>query len=335
MLKNYKMKSHLVRHWRIRNLVAFAFIISVFIIGSCNSNQLNVFEGYKKVNGVFHYYKIAGKGEPFIVLHGGPGMYHDELYPFFLNFAKNHKVIFYDQRGNGKSLMENIDSSNFTVELMVEDLEELRKQFGLDKLNIIGHSWGGLLAMYYAVEYPDNVNRLILVDAAPVNTELLIKCYEKQITMFDPGDWDYVQKLWSSDEYTAGNPEVHNEALRISEGTIFSNKDVIDDYMKAAAFNEVTAKNAVALNELATNMKLNIHVLDRLSNIICPTLIINGKDDFIVEEAPKLANRLIANSKLVFIEGAGHYPYIENKEDFFREINYFINNTRPKNVYER
>jgi len=329
------MKYQTARLRRIRNLIAFLFIISVSTTGSCNSNKLNIDEGYKKVNGVFHYYKIAGKGEPFIVLHGGPGMYHDELYPFFLDFAKNHMVIFYDQRGNGKSLMENIDSSNFTVELMVEDLEELRKQFGLERLNIIGHSWGGLLAMYYAVEYPDHVNRLILVDAAPVNTELLIKCYEKQITMFAPGEWDYVQKLWSSEEYMAGNPEVHNEAMRISEGTVFSNKDVIDDFMEVAAFNEVTAKNSVKLNELAINMKLNIHVQDRLSNITCPTLIINGKDDFIVEEAPRLANQLIANSQLVFIEDAGHYPYIENSIIFFRELGDFINNTRPKNIYKR
>ena len=55
-------------------------------------------------------------------------------------------------------------------------------------------------------------------------------------------------------------------------------------YMKAAAFNEVTAKNAVALNDLATQIKLNIHVQDKLSNIKCPTLLIYGKDDFIVEE---------------------------------------------------
>jgi proline iminopeptidase len=333
--KKSKMKYQIIKYRRVKNIIALLFIISVITIGSCNSKELDIQEGYIQANGVSHFYKIVGKGEPFIVLHGGPGMYHDELYPFFMDFAKTHMVIFYDQRGNGKSLMENIDSSNFTVELMVEDLEELRKQFGMDRLNIIGHSWGGLLAMYYTVQYPAHVNRLFLVDAAPVNTELLIKCYEKQITMFAPGEWDYVQKLWSSEGYLAGNPEVLNEAMRISEGTVFSNKEVIDDFMKVAAFNEVTAKNSVKLNELAINMKLNIHVQDRLSNITCPTLIINGKDDFIVEEAPLLANQLIANSQLVFIEGAGHYPYIENSKDFFQEINDFIINTRPKNIYKR
>lgn len=304
-------------------------LVIILLLTSCNSGELFYEEGYKNVNGVNHFYKIVGEGEPFILLHGGPGMYHDELYPFFLDFAKARRLIFYDQRGNGKSIMEVIDSTNFTVEIMVEDLEELRKGFQIENLNIIGHSWGGLLAMYYATKYPNKVKRLILVDAAPVNTDLLIKSYEKQISMFKPGEWDYVQQLWNSDEYLAGNPEVHNEATRLSEGTIFSNKSAIDDYMKATAFNETTAKNAVALNGMATQIKLTIHVKDKLSNINCPTLIINGKDDFIVEEAPRLANQLISNSELVFIDGAGHYPFIENDQSFFQEVNSFIEKTIP------
>lgn len=306
-------------------------IVLLLLIGliftSCSFDELYLEEGYKKVNGVNHFYKIAGEGEPFIVLHGGPGMYHDGLYPFFLDFAKSNKVIFYDQRGNGKSVMKKIDSTTFTVELMVDDLEELRKKFGIDKLNIIGHSWGGLLAMYYTVKYPDNVKRLILVDAAPVNTDLLIQSYIKYISMFPPGEWERVQKLWNSEDYLAGKPEIHNEAMRIAEGSVFSNKEAIDDYMKVAAFNETTAKNAVALNDLATQIKMNIHVQDKLSNIKCPTLIINGKDDFIVEEAPILANQLITNSEIVFVEGAGHYPHIEKNEIFFSEIYDFIKKT--------
>jgi proline iminopeptidase len=312
----------------MKTILSVSFIIGFFLWG-CNSENIEIEEGYKKVNGVNNFYKIAGKGEPFIMLHGGPGMYHDELFPFFLDFAKSNKVIFYDQRGNGKSTLEKIDSTTFTVELMIEDLEELRKEFGIDKLNIIGHSWGGLLGMYYASKYPENVKRLVLVDAAPVNTDLLIKCYKNQMSMFKPEELEYLQKVYQSEDYLAGNPKVVNEAMRISEGVIFSNKDVIDDYMKVASFNETTAKNAILLNELATQMKLNIDVQDKLSNINCPTLIINGKDDFIVEEAYRLTNQLISNSEIVLIEGAGHYPFIENKEDFFNELNNFISNTAP------
>ena len=152
--------------------------------------------------------------------------------------------------------------------------------------------------------------------------------------MFKPDEWEYVQKLWNSEDFLAGNPKVHNEALRISEGTVFSNKDVIDDYMKVGAFNETTAKNAVLLNDLATQMKLNIHVQDRLSNINCPTLIINGKDDFIVEEAYQLVNKLIVHSEIVLIEEAGHYPFIENKKDFFNELDNFIKRTTFNDEYK-
>jgi proline iminopeptidase len=306
-------------------------LLTILVICGCNLKKVDIVEGYKKVNGVNHFYKIVGKGEAFVLLHGGPGSFHDELYPFFLDFAKSHKVIFYDQRGNGKSTLSIIDSTTFNEELMVEDLEELRKKFGIEKLNIIGHSWGGLLAMYYAVKYPNNLNRLILVDAAPVNTELLIKSYENLVSMYDPTEWDYVQKLWNSNEYLAGDPDVHNEALRIGEGTVIANKDVINDFMEAASFNNTTAKNAVALSSLVTKIKLRIHVQDKLSNIQCPTLIINGKEDFIVEEAPLLAQQLIPNSELVFIAGAGHYPHIENSESFFNELNDFIIKTAPNN----
>ncbi|MDH5366548.1 MAG: alpha/beta fold hydrolase [Cyclobacteriaceae bacterium] len=305
------------------------FLISLIFCG-CNSEKLLIEEGYVTLNGVNHYYKTVGKGEVFVLLHGGPGMYHNELYPFFLDFAKSQKLIFYDQRGNGLSTMQKIDSTNFTVELMVEDLEELRKKFKIEKLNIIGHSWGGLLAMYYGSKYPEHVKRLVLVDAAPVNTDLLIKCYEKQISMFDSAEWKKVQELWNSKEYKAGDPAVHNQALKISEGVTFYNKAVIDNYMKVAAFNENTAKNAVALNDLATGMKLNIHVQEQLSNINCPTLLINGKEDFIVEEAPQLAKHLIRGSELVYIDRAGHYPFIENPEMFFEKLNRFIATTSTK-----
>lgn len=284
-------------------------------------------QGYKLVNGVSHFYRISGEGETFLVLHGGPGMYHDELFPFFQDFAKTHRVIFYDQRGNGRSTMATIDSSNFTIDLMVEDLEGLRQAFGIDKLNIIGHSWGGLLAMYYTVKYPSNVKRLITVDSAPVNTRLLILSYENQISRFSEHEWKYLQGLWESEAYLAGDPDVHNEAMRLSEGSVFYNKGMIDTYMDAAEFNADTARNAVALNGLSRDMKLNITVQDGLSKITCPTLIMQGRHDFIVPESAQLAHQLILNSEVVFIEGSGHYPHIENPVDFFAELNAFIERT--------
>ncbi len=290
----------------------------------------NIFHetGYKKANGIDHFYRIIGEGEPFIFLHGGPGMWHDELVPFFMDFAESHQNIFYDQRGNGNSLMEKIDETTFTTELLVADLEALRQEFGLKQLNIIGHSWGGLLGMYYASAYPDNVSRLILVDPAPANVELLVKAYDEMVTRFTEEEWNYLQELYESEAYLNGDPVIHNEAMHLSEGKTFHNKEARALYLKASVFDERKAKNAVALSAFAKKMKINITVQDQLSKISCPTLIIQGREDFIPPESAELINRLIENSRLFFVDGSGHYPFIEAKDSFFTIINSFIGTTR-------
>jgi len=281
-------------------------------------------QGYKRIDEIDHFYRIIGTGEPFVFLHGGPGMWHDELVPSFIEFAKDHQCIYYDQRGNGRSLMEKIDETNFTTDLLVEDLDALRKEFGIEMMNIIGHSWGGLLGMYYASKYPQNMKRLILVDPAPTNTELLIKSYENMMTRFSEADWNHLQAMYESEPYLAGDPDAHNEAMRLSEGVTFHNEKARDEYFKIAVFDETTAKNAIAINGPARSMKLNITVQDQLSNITCPTLIVQGREDFIVTEAAELTHILIRNSKLVYIADSGHYPFMEAPIEFFTTLNTFI-----------
>ena len=168
--------------------------------------------------------------------------------------------------------MKSIDKTNFTTELLVDDLDALRKEFGIEKMNMIGHSWGGLLGLYYTSKYPQNVKRLILVDPAPANTELLVKSYENMMTKFSEADWNRLQAMYESEAYIAGDPDAHNEAMRLSEGVTFHNEQAREDYFKNyAVFDETTAKNAVAINEHAREMKLNITVQEQLENITCPT----------------------------------------------------------------
>ena len=286
-------------------------------------------DGYVTVNGVNHYYEIVGEGEPFVILHGGPGMYHDELVPFFLDFAAGRQLIFYDQRGNGRSEMREISAETFNTEVLVDDLEKLRASLGFEKWNVIGHSWGGLLALYYAEEYPDRVSRLITISAAPVTTELLIDSYRKHVSRFTPEEWAHIESLWESDAYMQGDPATHNLAMRLSEGATFNDKSYVDDYMAHAAFDERTARNAVALGPLATRMKLTIAAREKLGQITAPTLMVQGREDFIVEEAPVLAQSLIPNAEIAWIEESGHYPHIEKHDETMRILTDFIARTGP------
>jgi proline iminopeptidase len=288
-------------------------------------------EGYATVNGVAHFYTMIGDGEPFVVLHGGPGMWHDELFPFFDDLASDHLVVFYDQRGNGKSSMREMTPDDFTVDWLVSDLEELRRMWGFDRINVVGHSWGGLLAMYYATEYPDRVTRLILIDAAPVNSDLLVASYQALIDRFTKDEWNHLEALYESGPYLAGDPGTHNEAMRLSEGATFHIADAREKYFDLVAFDAATAANMVAISGPARAMKLNVTVQDKLKNINCPTLIINGREDFIVADAPELVHRLVSNSKLVVIPDSGHYPFIEQPDAFSKALRRFITRTASAN----
>lgn len=118
-------------------------------------------EGFVDANGVMIYYKIIGRGAPLLVVHGGPGASHDYLLPYLLPLARTNKVIFIDERASGRS--EKLeDASQYTVENMVEDVEAVRQALNLGKMNLLGHSYGGVLAQAYALKYQKNLSHLIL-----------------------------------------------------------------------------------------------------------------------------------------------------------------------------
>lgn len=292
-------------------------------------------EGYVTVNDVAHFYRTIGHGEPFIILHGGPGMWHDELLPFFDDLTRDHQVVFYDQRGNGRSLMPEITRENFTVEWLVSDLEELRKAWGFDRISIVGHSWGGLLGMYYATRHPHRVKRLILVDAAPVNTDLVTQSYRILIDRLSGDDRRLLEEIYESDAYLAGDPACHNAAMRLSEGVTFHVDAAREKYFDIVVFDAVTARNMVAISEPARSIKLNVTVQDDLGKISCPTLIVHGAEDFIVPAAPDLVRRLIPGARLAMISDSGHYPFIEQPEAFTRTLRAFIEVRHPQKPTER
>ena len=100
-----------------------------------------------------------------VVLHGGPGAHHDYLLPGFDALADGRSLIYYDQRGGGRSPVAREVPVGWREH--VADLDALREQWAIERLTIAGYSWGALLAMLYAIEHPERVERLALVSPAP------------------------------------------------------------------------------------------------------------------------------------------------------------------------
>src|SRR5207245_8032821 len=118
-----------------------------------------------ELDGVRLFTRRAGDGLPVVVLHGGPGAHHDYLLPQYDLLARGRTLLYYDQRGGGRSPVGRDTPVGWREH--VADLEALRRHWSIDRLTLLGYSWGGLLAVLYWLEHPERVDRLALVSPAP------------------------------------------------------------------------------------------------------------------------------------------------------------------------
>src|SRR6478736_4438770 len=145
-------------------------IFFLLLLVSCTASQ-NEEEGLLAINGTSLYYHSIGQGEPVIIIHGGPVLDQSYMIDHFKELSKNHRLIFYDQRASGNSTSD-VDTSTMTMKTLIDDIDQLRQKLGLDQVHILGHSWGGMLAAKYAIEYPLKVKSLVLCDAMPPSFRL-------------------------------------------------------------------------------------------------------------------------------------------------------------------
>ncbi|HLA55324.1 MAG TPA: alpha/beta fold hydrolase, partial [Flavobacterium sp.] len=119
------------------------------------------------------HYRTFGNGKPILIINGGPGMNSNGFIPLAQRLAKTNQTIIYDQRGTGLSALDKTDSSTVTMDLMVADMETLRKYLKIDKWTILGHSFGGMLASYYATKHPESIQSLIMSSSGGVDLGLM------------------------------------------------------------------------------------------------------------------------------------------------------------------
>ena len=302
---------------------------------STSQNVFLVQEGFVDANHVLIYYKIIGRGAPLMVVHGGPGADHTYFLPYLLPLARTNKLIFIDERGSGRS--EKLeDASQYTVENMVEDVEAVRQALGLGKMNLLGHSYGGVLAQAYALKYQKNLSHLILgstfhstaamnevlareKQAMPSPEREKLDALEKQ-GLFDKGKpWEkrryqneYATLAWGDGYFpflyqgrpdpnydpVAGNTTISWDLYREMWGS--HGEFVIDGNLKSVEYG------------------------DRLASIHVPTLVMCGDHD---ESDPSLSRTMhekIAGSKLVIFPQSGHMTFADQPNLFIKTVDDFL-----------
>lgn len=278
-------------------------------------------EGTKEIHDISFYYKIIGKGKPIMMLHGGPGLEHTYLLPQMARLAKEYQLIFYDQRGTGRSSGD-VDATSITLENFLSDLEGLRTQFKLDAMNLMGHSWGGLLALFYAIRYPENINSLMLINSAAACSDFW-KPFEA-----------HIERNRTQEDRRMLNDLVESRGFK--RRTVESVREFLTIHFRAYFFNQLhgrhlnlhitekTAQNMDMVNALLFEHIRVYDIHEELSGFKSPTLIVHGDSDPLPSTYSKKIHERIEHSQYFLLKDCGHFPYIESQEQFFSIVRDFL-----------
>ncbi|MEN2436844.1 alpha/beta hydrolase [Weeksellaceae bacterium A-14] len=286
---------------------------------------------YEKVGGLKLNYTIKGKGPIMIVGHLSSGKIGYEL--TLKPLEKFFTMVYYEPRGTGKSeTPKTIEEYN--QDFIVQEIEDLRKNLKADKIFIFGHSDQSSIALEYALKFPQNTYGLILTGTSLVGTqqETFNRRKKSEIQRAKESKWfSQVIKDW---DFMIENKTQKNEI----------GEDISDAPIKWWCYNEESSKKVIPIVkeisksgrrrpikevyavETETERRKYLDYQKLFPSIKTSILIINGKFD--TNNPPKYAEKLhkvLPNSKFVLIDKAGHFPWIENSEKTFREIENWIN----------
>ncbi|HKL17889.1 MAG TPA: alpha/beta fold hydrolase [Halalkalibaculum sp.] len=302
-------------------------ILIALLIPWLNSYSQNITQAEGRlipVNGTELYVKAIGSGEPVIVVHGGPVLDHSYLYHHLEPLSKDYRLIFFDQRLSGRSSAD-IDSADISLNAFIEDIEALRKELNFGKVHILGHSWGGLLAMKYAIRYPDHVIKLMLINSMAPTSKLWQKEVAVLASSSSRADSLQRQKIMQSRNFRENKPQAIEKLLELS----FKNQ--FYDPENAALLDLFVPEDYMKRSRLFGNLMpylSSYDLTDELRKLNIPTLIMYGRAEPAADISGPVLNRLITNATFTLIDESGHFPFIEQPMKFRETVSNFINDPK-------
>lgn len=309
-------------HIRTSHLLwLFGLAVLCFVNHSTASDKLKIETGTKQINGVALYYKIIGEGEPIVILHGGPGLDHSYFLPQMERLAKSYKLIFFDQRASGRSAAPK-DSSGITLENFVADIDGIRAAFGLEKMHLMAHSWGGLLALQYALKHGDHLKSLMLISSvspSSADNDAANRTLQSRFTRQDSLDR---AKVMQSLAFQKRESKALAEFFKIVFRSTFHDRKFArqlnltfqPDYAKKSALLRYLSKETTTYDWYP-----------QLAALQTPTLIMYGEAESLPKESMQRLNKSIKDSELVILKYCGHFPFIEAPQDFVVHVKSFLN----------
>ena len=281
-----------------------------------------------QIRDVSLYVKVMGKGYPLVLMHGGPSLDHTTLLPLE-PLADQFTLIFYDHRCNGHS--EGAEVTSMTMDNLTADADALRQTLGFDRWAVLGHSFGGNVALEYALRYPQSLTHLILMNTcgdqwwANHNAPELLAKRGFSVDTVEAARRFYNGKVTPNEYLPTAMKLIRAYSYH---SNIWNHPSLLTLAMKAGLGPPMKIRPE-ALIYGYQNMQ-DWTVMDRLPEIQAPTLVLAGRYDFLFppEHQAILADR-IPNAHLELIERAGHNPQMEQRDIAIEIIRSFIAEASP------
>lgn len=282
------------------------------------------------VDGVRFWYRVAGTdaagAPPVVFLHGGPG-YNSESFAVFEGprLERTQRMVYYDQRGSGRS--ERPWNGEYSLARMVEDVEGLRRALGVPRIALIGHSFGGTLALEYAARYPEHVSRMVLVGAAGdipaachARVEFLAMHYAADLARARA---DTAGKHARGDCDLAFNTVPDSIRGRVNDETMFP--DSVWSHRQDSVDAASGLRNTGELSNALFNHGLLAYHFDAPARLTMPVLVVAGHQDYAIGLPQQRAlAAALPHARILEYERAGHFVYLDEPERFTQDVTRFL-----------
>ncbi len=297
-------------------------LLSLVAMVACSRSDrpLTATEGFVPVQGTELFHRSIGKGEPILIVHGGPGLNQHYLVPWLDDLAQRYRLIYYDQRACGKSPAD-VTVADMSLAKQIDDIEQIRQHLDLGKVHLLGHSWGGFLAMNYAVRYPQQLRSLMLINSIGASSQTNAVADQALSQLMTPEDSIARSEIMQSADFKAGKSETVDALMRIGFKHQFADVSFMTDLDLGLTRDHLD--RARLFQGLAGDLaSYDLH--PTLGGMNVSTLILYGKQDLLSETVGPSLRRAISEHKWVVMEDCGHFPFIERPEQFADEVGQFI-----------
>lgn len=291
---------------------------------------MEIKEGYMSFLGYRTYYRLVGENKkgktPLILLHGGPGSTHNTLEVLDDLADDGRLLVYYDQLGCGLSSVEGSHTELWTKETWVKELEALRKYLHLDKVHLLGHSWGGMLAITYISDTPHQGVRSVVLSSTLPSSSLWAREQHRLIKRMSQEDQDAIAKAeqthdWTDPAYVLANE--HFMRLHVGDKADENSPECL---RREKIFGKEAYETAWGPNEYNPlgNLK-DWEYLEKMRKWNIPTLITDGTEDESTPYINMQMNKAVKGSEWHLFEYSRHMSYTQERDAYVEVVRSFLN----------